>query len=404
MHKQIILAACLIFSFYVGKLSADESCPYTHFKKVLEDKGLLAELVYTGDVAVNTRGGIERDMAYVSSVDLTLTLDTDKAGLWKNGKFYVYMLSSHRSRPLTGELVGDLQGVDNIEVSRTTRLLEAWYEQLFLDSKFSILVGLQDMNSEFGVTDYGLLFINSSFGLQPDISLNARPSFYPLTGPSARFKFTPNERWEFLLGVYDGDSGNADKDKHLPRSILASDQGIFTIAETAFHVGLKENQKPGTYKLGVWYNSGDFEDVVDVDDFGDPVKHEGNIGGYVVVDQMVYREKDEQGLGLFLQAGGAKKEINEVAFYVGGGLNYKGLIPGRDQDETGLAVAYASINDQLVQAGGRDHAETVLEMTYRSYVAPWLVVQPDVQYVVNPGATDGVKNALVTFLRFEIHL
>ena len=45
--------------------------------------------------------------------------------------------------------------------------------------------------------------------------------------------------------------------------------------------------------------------------------------------------------------------------------------------------------------------ETTVELTYRAQVTPWLAVQPDVQYVINPGADPALKNALVVGLRLE---
>ena len=43
-----------------------------------------------------------------------------------------------------------------------------------------------------------------------------------------------------------------------------------------------------------------------------------------------------------------------------------------------------------------------MELTYLAQLRSWLAVQPDLQYVVNPGTDPTHKNALVTMLRFEI--
>lgn len=403
MRQKLLIAGILFFLFSSGAILAEEICPLSGCKRILEEKGLYAELIYTGDWAFNTRGGLKTGSTYLSSLDLTLTVDTQKANLWENGKFFFYGLNGYRQVPLTDELVGDMQGVSNIEVPRTTRLLEAWYEHIFCNGHFSALMGIHDFNSEFAISEYGLLYINGSFGIQSDISLNARPSLYPLAGPAVRFKLTPNETWEFLLGVYDGDPGDPENDEHLPRSILASDQGLLIVGENIFHFGRENLWLPGTFKTGLWFHTGDFDDITDVDDAGDPEKNKGNIGGYFIADQMIYREKDEQGLGIFLQVGGAPDDQNEIDFYIGGGVHYRGLVPGRDEDETGIAVAHASVSNKLVAAGARDEDETVIELTYRSYLKPWFVIQPDIQFILNPGAVEGLVNSVVPFLRFEIH-
>jgi porin len=53
--------------------------------------------------------------------------------------------------------------------------------------------------------------------------------------------------------------------------------------------------------------------------------------------------------------------------------------------------------------------ETVIEMMYKAQLAPWWVVQPDLQYVINPGGgvlnPDGSirSNALVVGVRTTLN-
>jgi porin len=47
-------------------------------------------------------------------------------------------------------------------------------------------------------------------------------------------------------------------------------------------------------------------------------------------------------------------------------------------------------------------AEIVLEATYQCVIAPWCFVQPDIQYIINPGATTAYGNALVVGARFSV--
>jgi len=139
-------------------------------RTALEDNGLSLELVYTGKVVTNHRSGLKRGTTSLGNIDLTATLDTEKTWLWKGGTFFVYILNNHGGNP-TKSYIGDLQTVSNIETEDATRLYELWYEHLFSwYGTLSFLIGQHDMNSEFNVTEYGGLFINSSFGIQPDIS------------------------------------------------------------------------------------------------------------------------------------------------------------------------------------------------------------------------------------------
>jgi porin len=358
------------------------------------------EITYTVDVFHNAQGGLRRTTAYVDNLDLTLTVDAEKLGLWKNGTLFVYALSNGGSKKITGETVGDLQGISNIEAPRTTRVYELWYEHRFFENALSVLAGLHDYNSEFNVTEYGGLFINSSFGIGAELSGNARPSIFPLAAPGTRIKAAPKENWEFLLGIYDGDPGDPEEDEHFPRSDFDSKGGVFLAAETAYH--FYNDPLPGFIKIGIWHNTGEFADVVDVDSGGAAVTRDGNTGGYVVVDKMIYGEGGGQGLAGFLQFGANRRDVNEVNMYIGGGLVYHGLIPGRDEDQLGAAVAHAMINEDIVDAGGRDDDETVIELTYSMIINDHLRIQPDFQYIVNPGAVKDVDNAFVAGARFEV--
>ena len=155
-------------------------------------------------------------------------------------------------------------------------------------------------------------------------------------------------------------------------------------------------------KGGFWYHSGNFDDVSSVDDNGSPVQYEANYGGYGIIDQMLWQESEGQGLSVFLTGGVAPKNRNTVDSHLGGGINYIGLIPGRDKDQIGFAVSHASISNKKREAEGIDSGETVLEGTYRFVLNDNITLQPDIQYIIDPSADPAVKNATVVAVRFEM--
>lgn len=373
-------------------------------RAALDDEGLSLGLVFTGDVVTNHSGGLKTGTKYLGNIDLTAALDTEKAGLWKDGTFFVYILNNHGAAP-SGSNIGDLQVVSNIEATETTRLYEMWYEHHFdWSGVFSILIGQHDLNSEFNVTEYGGLFINSSFGIEPDVSVNVPVSIFPVAAPAARVKWEPTESIYFMAAVYDGDPGAPDVNKSGLRWRFSSDEGAMSIYEAGYHFGEMENSRslPGSYKLGFWYHTDSFDDVFSVDIDGNPLKHTGNYGAYFLADQMLVPFEGAGGLGAFIQIGGAPEDRNMVDFYIGGGLHCRGLIPGREGDMLGLAAAHASISDKMRRGQTLDSHETTLELTYRAAITPWLALQPDLQVVYNPGADPSLNNAVVSLLRFEV--
>jgi porin len=131
---------------------------------------------YTFDLAGNVAGGVDQGTAYLGNIDLNFDFDTQALNLWKGGHFFVYLLNNHGNS--LSELMGDFQVANNIEAESNTRLYELWYEHNF--SFWSVLVGQHDLNSTFAKTDTGFFFVNSSFGIQPDLSTNVPTSIFPL--------------------------------------------------------------------------------------------------------------------------------------------------------------------------------------------------------------------------------
>ncbi|MGH7063743.1 MAG: carbohydrate porin, partial [Stellaceae bacterium] len=185
------------------------------------------------------------------------------------------------------------------------------------------------------------------------------------------------------------------------------------------------------YKLGVWYDTESFFDqrldntglsLADPASTGEPQPHAGDHGFYTVIDQMIWKKPntEAQGVGLFVRVMQAPQGRNLADLYVGGGISWKGMVPSRSGDEAGLAVSHVGIGAAAVHLGENaifftgfgtpvSPGETILEATYRARLTPWLKLQPDVQYVVNPGAgiasTESpapLKNALVFGVRVTV--
>ena len=78
------------------------------------------------------------------------------------------------------------------------------------------------------------------------------------------------------------------------------------------------------------------------------------------------------------------------------GATYQGLIPDRGEDVAGIAVGYAQVSSDLqgLDEDARTFAgmstpvedsEIVIEFVYAAQIAPWWLVQPDIQYIIHPG-------------------
>ena len=388
-------------------------------RHTLDAKGLSLNLIYIADFVTNHSGGLKKagadidtHISYLSNTDLIVELDTEKAGLWNGGIFHGHFFNQHGATP-SEDYIGDLQVADNFESNKVTKLYEFWYEHTFdlYGTDLSLLAGLHDLNSKFNLSEYGLLFINSSFGFNNEISNNIPVSNFPVAAPGIRLKWEPTENLYFMAEISDGDPGKNEDGINLK---LSSSKVSFY--EFGYHFGDQEESRtmPGTYKFGGWYHTDEFDDVRDTDENDDPLEHDGNYGLYFIADQMLLPGEGDTGLGAFFQIGGVPDDRNEVDFYVGGGIHYKGIIPHREEDILGLAVAHAQISEDqrdgedVAEPDGlsfhsRDSHETAVELTYRTQLFPWLAIQPGVQMIFNPGADSSLDNAVVSIVRFEIH-
>jgi porin len=212
--------------------------------------------------------------------------------------------------------------------------------------------------------------------------------------------------WFFLgAGIYDaegtGERAGFDTAFHSP-------DDSFTIVEVGARVKLDlfgQRGLPGVYRVGGHYHSGQWSVFFnDLNGRLRPRSHRGNSGVYVVADQLLYREGegDEecgQGLGAFFQFGWAPSEYNEITQHYGVGVQYTGLIPGRDSDVWGLGVHHVSLSGR-VQSLEKRYSETAIETFYKFQVTDSVSIKPDLQYIVNPGGAG--RDALVVGTRVEV--
>lgn len=355
-------------------------------------------VVYTADVWRNARGGLRRGWRYLDNLDVTLTIDTERAIGWRGATLFVYGLYNN-GRSLTGDLVGDTQGVTNIETGvRAARLYEAWVEQRL--GRASIKFGLYDLNSEFDEHVTGSLFLNSTHGLGPDLSqsgLNG-PSVFPVTSLALRADYQVDERLRVRAAILDAVPGDPSRPGRTTIR-LGGGEGALLIGEVQYLTGSSRAI------LGYWRYTARFGPV------GPAIPaapQRGNDGLYMMVEQRLSRigMEGERGLAGWLRLGFADERFNPIGHNLSGGLVYTGPSAARSEDQFGIAVSRAQFGAPYraaMAAAGTPatRSEMGIELSYRAVLAPWLSIQPDLQYIINPGGVSGVRDALIFGLRTQ---
>ncbi len=364
-----------------------------HTPASAQDSAYRFDVVYTGDVLSNVTGGVQEDTRYLDNLDLVLEVDAEQALGWDNTTFMVYGLYNNGNR-FSEDVVGDAHVVSNIETGvRAFRLYEFWVDHRFADDRASLRFGLYDLNSEFDAMETSGLFLNSAHGIGSDFGQTGEhgPSIFPLTSLALRGEYDFGNNWLVRAAVLDGVPGDPD---HPKRTTIKLGDG-----DGALLVGEINYQLPATrMALGAWRYTARFEDLVSGE------QRNGNAGFYAFIDGRVYSESadPEQGLNLFLRAGQANDDFNVFQSYIGAGGVYRGLFPSRPEDELGLALAMANSGSAYRSLEPANSHELSIELTYRAQVHPNIALQPEVQYVINPGLRPDLDNALVVGLRFEL--
>jgi porin len=338
-------------------------------------EGIRFAFGYTGDVIGVASGGIRRGAAYEGRA--VLTLDADLAALagWQGTRLHASAFQIHGYQ-VSGNDLGNVMTVSNIEAHPTTRLYSLWIEKA-LGADASLRAGQLGADEEFLVSETASVFINGTFGWAPIAAANMTHGgpAYPLAAPGIRLRLEPTDGAALLAAAFAGNpagGGCADGGQICNRygTTFSTSGGTLWMGELQL--------AGGAYKLGGWYQNGTFSD------------RRGNGALYAIADRELLRTGARTLRG-FIRAGAAPSDRNLVRSYVDAGLSYKGPFAARPEDTLALGLAHAALTEG---------SESLLELSYLAPLTARLALQPDLQYVVQRG-TD-VPNAWVVALRASV--
>lgn len=199
-------------------------------------------------------------------------------------------------------------------------------------------------------------------------------------------------------GMYVGVPGDAETANHgfdFAGARPANRNGVYALGEIGVTPHLAGRR--GKYAVGGYYWGVESQSRV----YG---TSDGKFGLYGMAEQTLFVEPSgggdsKQGLRCLALVNYAPARDNAMPFFFDAGLIYEGLIPTRDHDQLGIAVAYGQYSDV---AGPGKTGEGLLEFDYRLQFNKWLFAQPFVQYLIRPGGTGDVANATVIGLHLGV--
>jgi porin len=391
-------------------------------RTALSRYGISFAVEETSEALGNVTGGSHRGFDYDGLTQAVVQLNTQRAFGWYGGTFNVSALQIH-GRNLSSDNLQSLETASGIEADRSTRLWELWYDQKFLEEdRLDVKIGQQSLDQEFMVSNNALYFVNTMFGwpMLPSADLPGGGPAYPLSALGVRAKYRPVDPINILVGVFSGSPAeNPNIDPQISDrsgTSLPLNRGALVIAELQYsYPSLGSMVSPGEsqplariYRLGAWYDTESFADqrfdsqglfLADPASNGLPRQHRGDFAIYAVADQMVWRSTKDPNrtLSVFARAMGTPlADRNLIDFSLNAGLVLHDPFTYRTDDTFGLGMGYTHVSG-TVAAADRDIAlatgtfnpsrssEAYVEATYQYQVTPWLQLQPDIQYVFNPG-------------------
>jgi len=351
---------------------------------------LLFEVTYTAEIDSNVAGGLERATRYLDNLDLVLEADLARLAGWKGAMVHVYGLYNNGTS--FSPLVGDAQVTSNIETGvQAFRLYEAWIAQ-DLGKAVNLKLGLYDLNSEFDSLDAGGVFTSSAHGIGTDISQSGvnGPSIFPVTSLAARLDVKPAEGWHLRGAVLDGVPGDPARPAATVVRLSKAD-GALLIGEVEAPVA------GGKLLLGHWRYTAPQEMLAGG-------KAKGSDGVYFRGEVPLLGSDNGRRLDGFFRLGWADGKFSAFEHFASLGFSLSAPFARRPDDQLGLAVAAAFVSDaaRAAQGSGSAPGETSVELTYRAQMTPWLSLQPNLHYVINPGADRGIPDALILGLRASV--
>jgi len=402
-------------------------------RNYLDDSGAELSASYTNNIAGNPTGGKSQGFTYTDNTSFGLQLDFEKMLGWQGLTFTVSGLNRAGSS-LSQDNIGNQFTVQQVYGGQTAMFYALVMEQNLLDDKINIKAGRFSTGDDFASSPIYWLYMNNGIDGNPQaLPVNTQFSAYPWAVWAARVRVEPTPEINAMLGAYQVSNRVFNRDYHGLDWSMRGGDGVLLIGQigwtpelfkrpvekaatsdgkTALATKARSEGKsfkaispetemkglPGHYWFGAYYSPWTFQDIGNA---GETVTN--SYGFYWHADQMVWQESPGSDQGLTLWSAfvlSPQQNIAKLPFQANAGIVYKGLVPTRDDDFSVLGFVYGKFSSDYAGAvsdsgGGYPEYEIVLEAAYRVNISQFAYIQPDLQWVINPGGTGDIPNALV---------
>ncbi len=390
-----------------------------------EDTGVEFSLTYTNNIAGNPVGGKSQGFTYTDNIGFGATFDMEKLIGWEGAALTVSGLNRSGSS-LSQDNIGNQFTVQQVFGGQTAMFYALFIEQRMFDDTMTLKLGRFATGDDFASSPLYWYYMNNGIDGNPQaLPVNTQFSAYPWAVWAARLRADISEEFNAMAGVYQVSTRVFDREYHGMDWSIRPDDGVLMIGQVGWTPEFFKrpvttsaadgksttDQKsfksasvvpemaglPGHYWMGAYYSPWQFQQ------FGSDETASNSYGFYWHADQMVFQESPGSLQGLTLWTASVlspQQNIAKLPFQLNAGAVYVGLVPGRGEDATMLGFVYGKFSRDFarsvdVNGAGFPEYEIVLEAGHRFQINRFLYAQPNVQWVINPGGTGNIPNALV---------
>lgn len=361
------------------------------WKTSLEDHGFQWNaflLAYQGGLLDGGRAG--GSLRGSGSIDFIARLDFEKM-LGAPGLSGLAHLKSTYGENINPAVGGRSQVLDDADFTEWFWIDQLWLRQSFHGGKYAIQAGYLDLQT---VLDRNAYANSEDIQFMSQYLDNNNAIILLKVGLGAAFYYQPAPRWDLRMGVSDADNRILN-----PGWSTLLDGGDSLLGYFQGGREYRLGGLPGATRIGFYH------DARSAREWGTTRVQKGHQGIFLSLDQKLYVEPSQpsQGLGGFIRYGWHDGRVQAFDHFYSAGFQYDGLWPDRPVDRTGLAFYSLSPSGRYrtrVRPDARQ--ETGIELYHQFQLFPWMTVTPDVQYILNPGGTGRVDNAITANLRIRL--
>jgi porin len=433
-------------------------------RTLLHNKGIDFNLDYFSETATNLSGGKDnfsgnaknsgQAWAYTDQALFGIDLNLDKLVGWEGGSFEFYVTKR------TGNNLGNIQNPNTVQLiqevfgrGQTWRITSMWFKQTLLDDTFELKFGLMNMSQEFGGY-YAFPFENLTFTAGITGNVAGYSMFtWPVSQWGTDFQWNVTKDLSMRIGVFAFNNYWISNNYYL----RVDNPGGTSGAVIPFEIDWKPKLNifgqnlPGEWVLGAFGNTNHTETTGAAKSViaGAPgaasfigSQFTGDWGVYGSIWQQlttvpetisegpsdgkqvqgketvngIKERPTKRGLSAFIGTIYLDPRTSFQNFQIFTGLYYWGPFSKRPYDSTGIATGWNRIAGSVSNAEtayirshpgsgfGVQNNEFVEELFYSFDVFHGANIQPDLQYIINPGGYHGATNEVVFGIQLSVPL